>query len=51
MSNFTCPAIYAKEIDLVDQFTRVLGTVKLVSGTRRLPVVDRTPLVGHETLC
>ncbi len=35
---------YAKEIDLVDPFTRRPGSVKLQPGTKRLPVVDRTPL-------
>ena len=46
MGQEVIPAVkeYAKEIELVDQFTRVPGSVKLTPGTRRLPVVDRTPL-------
>ena len=35
---------YAKEIGLVDPFVRRPGSVKLNPGTKRLPVVDRTPL-------
>jgi hypothetical protein len=35
---------YAKEIDLPDPFERFPGSVKLQSGTKRAPVVDRTPL-------
>ena len=47
MGQEVIPAVkeYAKEIDLVDQFTRVPGSVKLTPGTKRMPVVDRTPLV------
>ena len=47
MGQEVIPAVkeYAKEIDLVDQFTRVPGSVKLTPGTKRIPVVDRTPLV------
>ena len=46
MGQEVIPAVkeYAKEIDLVDQFSRVPGSVKLTPGTRRMPVVDRTPL-------
>ena len=46
MGQEVIPAVkeYAKEIDLVDPFTRIPGSVKLPPGTRRMPVVDRTPL-------
>jgi hypothetical protein len=32
---------HAKEIDLLDPFERVPGSVKLAPGTKRAPVVDR----------
>ncbi|MGC1342596.1 MAG: LLM class flavin-dependent oxidoreductase [Candidatus Binataceae bacterium] len=35
---------YAREIDLPDAFERVPGSVKLQSGTSRIPVADRGPL-------
>ncbi len=40
------PAIkeYAKEIELTDPFERYPGSNKLTAGTKRTPVVDRTPL-------
>src|SRR2546426_571402 len=37
---------YAKEIDLPDPFERFPGSVKLQSGSKRAPVVDRTPLAS-----
>lgn len=37
---------YAKEIDLRNPFERFPGSVKLQPGTKRLPVVDRTPLAS-----
>jgi hypothetical protein len=37
---------YAKEIDLPDPFERAPGSVKLVPGTTRAPVVDRGPLAA-----
>jgi hypothetical protein len=35
---------FSKEIGLTDPFERFPGSVKLTPGTKRLPVVDRTPL-------
>jgi len=35
---------YAKALGLTDPFERFPGSVKLTPGTKRLPVVDRTPL-------
>jgi hypothetical protein len=32
---------HAKEIDLLDPFERIPGSVKLAPGTKRVPVVDR----------
>ena len=37
---------YAKEIDLPDPFERFPGSVKLQAGSKRAPVVDRTPLAS-----
>jgi hypothetical protein len=37
---------HAQTIELLDPFQRKPGTVKLVSGTRRAPVVDRGPLAA-----
>jgi hypothetical protein len=37
---------HAKEIDLLDPFERVPGSVKLAPGTKRAPVVDREWLKG-----
>ena len=37
---------YAKEIDLPDPFERTPGSVKVVPGTRRAPVVDRGRLAA-----
>ena len=35
---------FGKQLDLKDPFERFPGSVKLTPGTKRLPVVDRTPL-------
>lgn len=35
---------FAKQIELTNPFERFPGSVKLTPGTKRLPVVDRTPL-------
>jgi alkanesulfonate monooxygenase SsuD/methylene tetrahydromethanopterin reductase-like flavin-dependent oxidoreductase (luciferase family) len=35
---------FAKQIELTNPFERYPGSVKLTPGTKRLPVVDRTPL-------
>src|SRR5260370_3174483 len=37
---------HAKAIDLPDPFGRTPGSVKLPPGTKRAPVVDRTPLAA-----
>jgi hypothetical protein len=40
------PAIreYAKELDLPDSYERTPGEIKVNSGVKRVPVVDRAPL-------
>jgi alkanesulfonate monooxygenase SsuD/methylene tetrahydromethanopterin reductase-like flavin-dependent oxidoreductase (luciferase family) len=35
---------FAQEIELTDPFQRYPGSLKLTAGTKRAPVVDRTPL-------
>ncbi|MBV8054676.1 MAG: hypothetical protein JO071_05485, partial [Deltaproteobacteria bacterium] len=35
---------YAQAIDLLDPFERKPGSVKLVTGTKRAPIVERGPL-------
>lgn len=46
ISEEVMPALrdYAREIDVVDSYTRTPGSVKLQTGTARAPVADRGPL-------